>query len=83
MKFGKLTQICPVQGHIVKISNFLKTKSSHFEKITKIAISQHRIGRSLRNLARLCKMGPLTIQTVEKFEFPKSKMADGRHFENR
>jgi len=24
--------------------------------------------------------GLLTIQTVEKFEFPKSKMADGRHF---
>ena len=23
----------------------------------------------------------LTVQTVKKFEFPKSKMADGRHFE--
>jgi len=52
-------------------------------KITKIAISQHRIGRSLQNLARLNKMRLLTIQTVEKFEFPKSKMADGRHFKNR
>jgi len=27
--------------------------------------------------------GLLTIQTVEKFAFPKSKMADGRHFKNR
>jgi len=28
-------------------------------------------------------MGLLTAQIVKKFEFPKSKMADGRHFENR
>ena len=27
--------------------------------------------------------GLLTIQTVEKFELLKSKMADGRHFKNR
>jgi len=27
-------------------------------------------------------MGLLTVQTVEKFEFPQSKMADGRHFKN-
>jgi len=26
-------------------------------------------------------MGLLTVLTVKKFEFPKSKMADGRHFE--
>jgi len=26
--------------------------------------------------------GLLTVQAVKKFEFPKSKMADGRHFEN-
>jgi len=52
-------------------------------KTTKIAISQQWIDRSSRNLARLCKMGLLTVQTVKKFEFPKSKMADGRHFENR
>jgi len=52
-------------------------------KITKIAISQQWIDRSLRNLARLCKMGLLTVHTVEKFKFPKSKMADGRHFKNR
>ena len=35
----------------------------------------------LRNLARIRKMGLLTVQTVKKFEFPKSKMADSRHFE--
>jgi len=27
-------------------------------------------------------MGLLTVLTVKKIEFPKSKMADGRHFEN-
>jgi len=26
-------------------------------------------------------MGVLTVQTVKKFEFPKSKMVDGRHSE--
>ena len=28
------------------------------------------------------KLCPLTAQTIQKFEFHKSKMADGRHFEN-
>jgi len=28
-------------------------------------------------------MGLLAIQTVKKVEFPKSKTADGRHFNNR
>jgi len=55
----------------------------HLEKPQKIAISQQRIDRSSRNLAQLYKMGFLTAQIVKKFEFPKSKMADGRHFENR
>jgi len=27
-------------------------------------------------------MAPLTTPTVKKLEFQKSKMADGRHFEN-
>jgi len=49
-------------------------------KITEIAISPQRFDRSSPNLAKLCTM---TAQTVKKFEFPKSKMADGRHFENR
>ena len=52
-------------------------------KTTKIAISQQRIDRSSQNLAGLYKMGLLAAQIVKKFEFPKSKMADGRHFENR
>ena len=30
----------------------------------------------------LMQMCPLTAQTIKKFEFHKSKMADGRHFEN-
>ena len=28
-------------------------------------------------------MGLLTAQIVKKFEFPKSQMADGRHFEKK
>jgi len=52
-------------------------------KITKIAISPQRFDRSLRNLALLCKMGLLTVLTVKKFEFPQSKLADGRHFEKK
>jgi len=75
----------PTGGISLKFSIFQKPRWRRQPslKITKIAISQHRIGQSLRNLARLYKMGLLTIQTVEKFEFPKSKMADGRHFKNR
>ena len=38
-------------------------------KNTKIAISQQRIGRSSRNLARLCKMGLLTTETVKMWNF--------------
>jgi len=52
-------------------------------KTTQIAISQQRIDRSSRNLAPSYKMGLLTAQIVKKLEFPKPKMADGRHFENR
>jgi len=52
-------------------------------KITKIAISPQQFDRSLRNLVRSCKIGLLTAPTFKKFEFHKSKMADGRHFKNR
>ena len=52
-------------------------------KITKIAMYLQRFDRSLRNFVRWCKMGLLTAPTVKIFEFYKSKMADGRHFENR
>jgi len=51
-------------------------------KIT-TAISPQRFDRSLRNLARLCKLGLLTVLTVKKIEFSKFKMADGRHFEKK
>jgi len=51
-------------------------------KITKIAILRQQIDRSLQNLARLCKMNLLTIQTVKKFEFSKSKTADSRILKN-
>jgi len=66
----------------LKFRIFQKTRwrRSSSWKTTQIAISQ-RIDRSLRNLAWLCKMGLLSAQTVKKFEFPKSKMADGWHCE--
>ena len=46
-------------------------------------LENHKNRDSLRNLASLCKMGLLTVLTVKKFDFPKSKMADGRHFEKK
>ena len=80
MKFGTLTQIGPYREHIVKIFNFSITKmaAAAILKISKIGISPQQFDRSLRNLARLCKIGLLTVLAVKKFEFPKSKMADGR-----
>jgi len=71
MKFGTMTQIGPVRVQTVKILNFSKTKmaAAAILKITKIAISQQEIDRSLRNLARLCKMGLLNAQTVKKLNF--------------
>jgi len=82
LNFGTVKQIGPLQGQTVKISNFSKTKmaAAAIVKIRKIAISPQRFDRSLRNLVSLCKMGLLTVLTVKKFEFGKSKMADGRHF---
>jgi len=32
---------------------------------------------------KIMQNGSLKHKTVEKFEFPKSKMTDGRHFKNR
>jgi len=77
-------RLAPYGGQTVEISNFSKTKmaAAGILKTTKIAMSQQRIGRSSQNLARVCKMGLLTAQTVKKFEFQKSKMADGRQYEN-
>jgi len=77
--------LAPYWGQTVKISNFSKTKmaAAAILKITKIAISPQQFDRSLGNLARLCKMDLFTVLEVKKFEFLKSKMADGRHFENR
>jgi len=74
-------------GQTVKISYFLKTKMAVAAvvilKISTITISPQKFDLSLRNLARLCNIGLLTVLVVKKFEFPKSKMADGRHFKNR
>jgi len=82
MKFGTVTQIGPLHGTERQKFEFFKTKmaAAAILKITEIAISPQRFDRSSPNLAKLCTM---TAQTVKKFEFPKSKMADGRHFENR
>jgi len=83
MKFGMVTQTGPLQGQAVKISNFSKTKmaAAAILKNHKNRNITQRIGRSSQNLARLCKMGLLTAQTVKKIEFPKSKMADGRQYQ--
>jgi len=73
--------LAPDRRQTVKISNFSKKNKMAamvILKTTQIAISQQGIDRSKRNLVRLCKMGLLIVQTVENFEFPKSKMADGR-----
>jgi len=71
MKFGTVTQIGPLRVQTVKILNFSKTKmaAAAILKITKIAISQQEIDRSLRNLASLCKMALLSAQTVKKLNF--------------
>ena len=79
MKFGMVTQIGRYGGQTVQISKFSKTKmaaAAILKKNTKIAISQQRMGRSSRNLAWIRKVGLLTAQTVKKFEFLKSKMAE-------
>ena len=85
MKFGTVTQIDPVQQTIVKILNFwlYKVAAAAILKITKIAKSMQRFDQSLRYLVRWCKMGLFAAATVKKFEFQKSRMADGSHFENR
>jgi len=71
--------LAPYGGQTVKTSNFSKTKvaAAAILKITKIAISPQQFDRSLRHLARLCKTVLLAVLTIKKFEFPKSKMADG------
>jgi len=77
--------LAPYSGKVVKISIFLQIQdggSRHVEN-HKIAIYPQRFDRSLRNSVHWCKMGLLTAVTVKKFEFHKSKMADGRHFKNR
>jgi len=38
-------------------------------KISKIAISRQQFDRSLRNLARLCKIGLLTVLAIKKLNF--------------
>ena len=85
MKFGKMTRIGPLQREGRKNFEFLKIQdgAAAILKITKITIFPQRFDRSLRNLVRWCKMGLLTAPTVKKFQFHKSKMADGRHFQNR
>ena len=69
----------PVRGQTVKISNFSKTKmaAAAILKITKIAIFSQQLERSLRNLARLYKIGFLTVLTVKKLSFqnPRWRMS--------
>ena len=84
MKFGTVTHWHLTADRPLKFCIFElgKMALAAILKITKIAMSPQRFGRSLRNLVRWCQIGLLTAPTVKKFEFQKSNMADGRHFEN-
>ena len=85
MKFGKVTQIGHLQGKYHLNFEFFKNQDGgdrYLEKPQKSRYHKQRIGRSSQTLAWLCNMGLLTAQTVKKFEFRKSKMADGRNLEN-
>jgi len=75
----------PTGDRSLKFSIFQKRRwrRSLSSKTTQIAISQQGIDRHSRNLVSLCNMCLLSAQTVKKIKFPKSKMADGRHCENR
>jgi len=72
---------CPVP----LCSNFWKSKmvAAAILKNHKLAISPQGFDQYLQNLVRWCKMVPLTAATVKIYEFQKSKISDGRHFENR
>ena len=67
-----MTQIGPLKGTCRQNFEFFK--------------NQHGGGRHLEKpqKSRYHSNGlTLAVQTVKKLEFPKSKMADGRYFENR
>jgi len=67
-----MTQIGPLKGTYRQNFEFFK--------------NQHGGGRHLEKpqKSRYHSNGlTLAVQTVKKLEFPKSKMADGRYFENR
>ena len=71
MKFGTLTQIGPIRGTDRQNFEFKKNKiaAAAILKISKIVISHQQFDRSLRNLARLCKTGLLTVLAVKKLNF--------------
>jgi len=85
MKFGKMTQIGPLRGNRpLKFRIFQKTKMAaaailKTHKNRDITTTDWQI---FAKFGTIMQMGPLTVQTVEKFKFPKSKMADGQHCEN-
>ena len=85
MKFLRWRILAPYSGSTAKISYFWKSKMAAATtlKITKIVISPERSERSLRNLVQWCRISLSTVAAVKKFEFSKSNIADGRHFENR
>ena len=85
MKFGMVVHLGLLSGSTLKFLIFELSKMAvaTILKITKIAISQQQFNQSSQNLVRWCKMGLLTATAITKFEFSKSKMVDGRRFENR
>ena len=64
----------PLKFRIFENSRWRQPPSGKSQKLRYL---RNALTRSLRNLVCWCKM------TVKKFEFHKSKMADGRHFKNR
>ena len=60
---ARCRKLFPVGDRLLKLWIFENPQ------VTKIAISQLRIDRSSRNLARWCRMRLLTMHTVKNFEF--------------
>jgi len=84
MKFGTLTQIGPYRGKIIKVFNLKKQDGAVviFKTHTNPDITT-RNGQIFEKFGMIMQNVSLKRQIVKKIKFPKSKMADGRHCENR
>ena len=83
IKFDTLTQFDPLypsDGKIFKIWK-IKTAAAAISKNRKIAISQLRFDRSLRNLVWWHMLTRLTVLTVKMLKFKKMNDGGGRYSE--